>query len=554
LYSYYMNKVKSEDSKMAYYALGLIWERGLGREKNLVEAVRWYKYAAQMIYWAAADRLIYLYNQGKFSEKNVRIKEFWQKATTGKKFTVPSLLPDGEKIPVDIYITNFPLNEDNPLEAEVFRAKDIHNAQVPDEVVTSFKKLYDIAKENNVGFEDLCVYALGEANKVNKNQNQVIEAHIDYEREAQRFDPISHADSVLINTEKAIINKYNIYIKKDFVGAYNWVVKEIVSNNQNDNFLLYYVLGYLYETSPTNKNINKAIQWYMYAFQMGYKPAYVKLRRLFKFISESKVEWLDKNYLKKPAETNITAYDGNGKSIQKKIYLLDFPVNYLNPLQHEEDRLKDVFGLTLNKETVESFRSIYNTAKNNNVSFQDHYFKKVVEFERNKVKSEDQKYLESGISLYLKKNYIEAYEQFSLAIRFNPKNSKAYFYRGAISFAQNEYQKSAVDFEKALAIEPDDKDYNLILGGCYIELKNYKKAKEYYERAYELGNNKNNILCYNLACIYSVDKRSVKALRFFEEALENGYRNFDHIKKDTDLDYIRDISRFRELVEKYSKK
>ena len=34
---------------------------------------------------------------------------------------------------------------------------------MPPEVADSFQKLFDIAQENNVSFEELCVYALGSA-------------------------------------------------------------------------------------------------------------------------------------------------------------------------------------------------------------------------------------------------------------------------------------------------------------------------------------------------------------------------------------------------------
>jgi hypothetical protein len=41
------------------------------------------------------------------------------------------------------------------------------------------------------------------------------------------------------------------------------------------------------------------------------------------------------------------------------------------------------------------------------------------------------------------------------------------------------------------------------------------------------------------------------ALHFFEKALQKGYRNKAHIEKDSDLDSLRDDSKFRELMARY---
>ena len=40
---------------------------------------------------------------------------------------------------------------------------------------------------------------------------------------------------------------------------------------------------------------------------------------------------------------------------------------------------------------------------------------------------------------------------------------------------------------------------------------------------------------------------------FLQKALEMGYRNLIHIKRDSDLDPIRDMPEFKALLEKYEK-
>ncbi len=54
---------------------------------------------------------------------------------------------------------------------------------------------------------------------------------------------------------------------------------------------------------------------------------------------------------------------------------------------------------------------------------------------------------------------------------------------------------------------------------------------------------------YNLACAYSLKGESELALEHLETALDSGFRDFDHIKDDPDLDNIRYEDRYKELMD-----
>lgn len=56
-------------------------------------------------------------------------------------------------------------------------------------------------------------------------------------------------------------------------------------------------------------------------------------------------------------------------------------------------------------------------------------------------------------------------------------------------------------------------------------------------------------LHYNNACMYSLLKNKEKALTEFDKAIQTGYKNYGHIKTDTDLDFIRKEKRFVEIME-----
>ncbi|WP_307846817.1 DUF2610 domain-containing protein [Actinospica durhamensis] len=81
-----------------------------------------------------------------------------------KKFTIPCLFA-GVQAPFSIYVGEPVLEpaDAHPIEQQAAWLLRERGGVVPEEVMDSFMKLLQIAKENNVSFEELCVYALGTA-------------------------------------------------------------------------------------------------------------------------------------------------------------------------------------------------------------------------------------------------------------------------------------------------------------------------------------------------------------------------------------------------------
>lgn len=63
-----------------------------------------------------------------------------------------------QKAPFSIYVGNPKLNL-HPLKYQAAWLLQERGGQIPSEVMENFEKLYAIAKENDVSFEELCVYA-----------------------------------------------------------------------------------------------------------------------------------------------------------------------------------------------------------------------------------------------------------------------------------------------------------------------------------------------------------------------------------------------------------
>lgn len=68
----------------------------------------------------------------------------------------------GRKAPFPIYVGE-PKSDSHPLHHQSWWLNAERGGSIPQEVMDSFEKLHKIALENNVSFEELCVYAMGEA-------------------------------------------------------------------------------------------------------------------------------------------------------------------------------------------------------------------------------------------------------------------------------------------------------------------------------------------------------------------------------------------------------
>ena len=87
-----------------------------------------------------------------------------------KKFTVPCDF-GGQKSPFTIYIGD-PESKHHPLHFQSNWLSKERGGTIPGEVMDSIAKLKEIADQNNVSFEDLCVYALGAAQQEKESSGE----------------------------------------------------------------------------------------------------------------------------------------------------------------------------------------------------------------------------------------------------------------------------------------------------------------------------------------------------------------------------------------------
>lgn len=87
-----------------------------------------------------------------------------------KRFTIPCDF-GGKRAPFHVYIGE-PNPKNHPLHWQADWLSSNRGGTIPAEVMESFEKLHKISQEQNVSFEELCVYALGAANEEDKKKKK----------------------------------------------------------------------------------------------------------------------------------------------------------------------------------------------------------------------------------------------------------------------------------------------------------------------------------------------------------------------------------------------
>ena len=147
-------------------------------------------------------------------------------------------------------------------------------------------------------------------------------------------------------------------------------------------------------------------------------------------------------------------------------------------------------------------------------------------------------------------NVEEAIEDYTMAITLEPNEAYAYLNRGVLYRLKGENDKAESDFKQVVRLDsiPEDAECSFY---AYYYLGQKDKAIEVLNTALDKDKKGN---CYDAACLYSVMGEKEKALSYLRQSLEDGYRRFAHIKRDRDLNNIRNTEEFKVLMKGYEEK
>jgi serine/threonine protein kinase/Tfp pilus assembly protein PilF len=194
-----------------------------------------------------------------------------------------------------------------------------------------------------------------------------------------------------------------------------------------------------------------------------------------------------------------------------------------------------------------------------------------------------------GLVLTLTKEYEGAEREFEAAIRLDPQLFDAHYFYARVCFQQGKLAEAARLFEQASAVRPEDYQAPGLLSMVYrgmgreedaqaarrreaqildqhLELNpddvrpmylkaitlayagEREKALELANRALALDPTDSGVL-YNVGCAYALLGLPEESVDCLQKALDRGYGKREWIRYDSDLDSLRDLPRFKRLLE-----
>ena len=96
-------------------------------------------------------------------------------------------------------------------------------------------------------------------------------------------------------------------------------------------------------------------------------------------------------------------------------------------------------------------------------------------------------YLDKGLDYHYSSQCEEAIEQFNKAIKYDPNNYEAYFYRGCAKYDLFQREDAVNDYLKSIEINPEYLQAYFNLGLYYRGINDYDMACYYFKIAEDKG-------------------------------------------------------------------
>lgn len=158
----------------------------------------------------------------------------------------------------------------------------------------------------------------------------------------------------------------------------------------------------------------------------------------------------------------------------------------------------------------------------------------------------------------------QALAQFDMALKLDPQLSDAYSGRGHVLLKQNKLDAAKRDFDQAVKLDPYDSLAVTGTGICLAMKGKPADAVDVVEKARSRFTN-DSLFAYNAACVYgraleqvtkdetAADRKETietyrhKAIADLTQSVKLGFRDFDFMNKDPDLNALHDLPEFQQL-------
>jgi tetratricopeptide (TPR) repeat protein len=145
-------------------------------------------------------------------------------------------------------------------------------------------------------------------------------------------------------------------------------------------------------------------------------------------------------------------------------------------------------------------------------------------------KKEADELYKKGEESFKKMDYDQAITEFTEAIRLDPNNDNAYYYRAFAYGQKGDYDHAIADYDKAIQIDPKHWGWYSARGNMYATIEEYDRALADYDKAIELDPNRASVY-NNRAWLYAyqLKKDFSRAISDANEALKLDPNNADYL-------------------------
>lgn len=143
-----------------------------------------------------------------------------------------------------------------------------------------------------------------------------------------------------------------------------------------------------------------------------------------------------------------------------------------------------------------------------------------------------------------------AIEDYTMSIVLSPDFAYAHLGRADMYLLKGDTSAAKADYEKVVELDTIPGS-NSCAQYAFWGLGQREQAVDFMNRIIQ-SDSANAGNYYDAACLYSRMGEFDQAMHYIEIALEKGYRRFAHIQQDDDLNPIKEMPRFKELIQEYT--
>jgi len=171
-----------------------------------------------------------------------------------------------------------------------------------------------------------------------------------------------------------------------------------------------------------------------------------------------------------------------------------------------------------------------------------------------------------GITELMMQRYREAKKSFESSIKADHKLANAYNNLGVVYYEEKKYGAAVKQYRKAIAIDDSSASFYSNLGAALFSKKEFEPAVQAYQQAMQIDpdvferSSHGGVQAqlpspddrahydYTVARLYAKMGLPERSLEYLRKAMEEGYKDFKNVYKDSEFAVLRKDKRFTELV------